>query len=39
MEKKTETNKGLMVLFWLYVLVPLVWGVSNTIAQAAKLFQ
>ncbi len=33
------TNKGLLAVFWLYVLVPLVWGVSNTITQALKLFQ
>lgn len=33
------TNKVLLAVFWLYVLVPLVWGVSNTIAQALKLFQ
>ncbi|WP_414450543.1 oxalate:formate antiporter [Burkholderia sp. 22PA0099] len=32
------TNKGLLVVFWLYVLVPLVWGVVNTLAQAMKLF-
>jgi len=33
------TNKGLLAVFWLYALVPLVWGVSNTITQALKLFQ
>ncbi|MEN7529558.1 MULTISPECIES: oxalate:formate antiporter [unclassified Cupriavidus] len=33
------TNKALLAAFWLYVLVPLVWGVSNTITQALKLFQ
>jgi len=33
-----STNKGLLTIFWLYVLVPLVWGVSNTITQALKLF-
>lgn len=33
------TNNGLLAVFWLYVLVPLVWGVSNTITQALKLFQ
>ncbi|MGO4280802.1 hypothetical protein SAMN05216321_104167 [Cupriavidus sp. OV038] len=32
------TNTGLLAVFWLYVLVPLVWGVSNTITQALKLF-
>ncbi|RZT36395.1 MFS transporter small subunit [Cupriavidus agavae] len=33
------TNKALLGAFWLYVLIPLVWGVSNTITQALKLFQ
>ena len=33
-----STNTGLLAVFWLYVLVPLVWGVSNTITQALKLF-
>jgi hypothetical protein len=33
-----SSNKGLLVLFWLYVLIPLAWGVTNTITQAAKLF-
>jgi hypothetical protein len=32
------TNKGLLALFWLYVLVPLSWGVVNTLLQAMKLF-
>ncbi|KMY85000.1 hypothetical protein BUMB_03485 [Candidatus Paraburkholderia calva] len=32
------SNKELLVLFWLYVLIPLAWGVTNTITQAAKLF-
>jgi hypothetical protein len=31
-------NKLLLVVFWIYVLVPLAWGVFNTLAQAAKLF-
>jgi hypothetical protein len=32
------TNKGLLAIFWLYVLIPLVWGVTNTLLQAVKLF-
>jgi hypothetical protein len=32
------SNKGLLVLFWAYVLIPLAWGVTNTLAQAVKLF-
>lgn len=33
-----RSNKGLLAVFWLYVLVPLVWGVANTLIQAARLF-
>ena len=33
-----SSNKALLAVFWLYVLVPLVWGVSNTLIQATKLF-
>ncbi|MFM0322714.1 MFS transporter small subunit [Caballeronia glebae] len=32
------SNKGLLVLFWAYVLIPLAWGVTNTLTQAIKLF-
>jgi hypothetical protein len=41
MNPSTETDsssKGLMLLFWLYVLIPLAWGVTNTLTQAVKLF-
>jgi hypothetical protein len=31
-------NKLLLGVFWIYVLVPLAWGVYNTLAQAVKLF-
>jgi hypothetical protein len=31
-------NKLLLGVFWIYVLVPLAWGVFNTHAQAIKLF-
>ncbi len=31
-------NKMLLGVFWIYVLVPLAWGVFNTLAQAIKLF-
>lgn len=34
-----SSNKALLAVFWLYVLVPLVWGVANTLIQAVKLFQ
>jgi hypothetical protein len=33
-----SSNKPLMAIFWLYVLVPLAWGVTNTLVQAMKLF-
>ncbi|WP_321907385.1 MULTISPECIES: MFS transporter small subunit [unclassified Paraburkholderia] len=33
-----SSNTALMAIFWLYVLVPLVWGVTNTLTQAMKLF-
>jgi hypothetical protein len=32
------TNKLLLGVFWIYVLVPLAWGVTNTLIQAMKLF-
>lgn len=28
-----------LVLFWLYVGIPLVWGVSSTMKQAMILFK
>jgi hypothetical protein len=33
------TSKAKLALFWLYVTVPLAWGVVNTISQATKLFK
>ena len=27
-----------LVISWLFVCIPLLWGVSNTLANAAKLF-
>jgi hypothetical protein len=32
-------NKLLLAVFWIYVLVPLAWGVFNTLSQAVKLFK
>lgn len=32
------TRNVKLVAFWLYVTVPLVWGVINTLTQAMKLF-
>jgi hypothetical protein len=38
-QQGSSSNKGLLVLFWVYVLIPLAWGVTNTLTQAVKLFQ
>lgn len=35
-----ETAIGLkLVLSWLLVAIPLLWGVANTIGDASKLFR
>ncbi|WP_144160079.1 oxalate:formate antiporter [Paraburkholderia sp. BCC1885] len=38
----TETTQpastAKLAVFWLYVLIPLAWGVVNTLLQAMKLF-
>jgi hypothetical protein len=34
--QSTPTVK--LAVFWLYVLIPLAWGVVNTLLQAVKLF-
>jgi len=28
----------LLIVFWLYVLIPLAWGISMTLIDASKLF-
>ncbi|MBB5447026.1 MULTISPECIES: oxalate:formate antiporter [unclassified Paraburkholderia] len=33
------TNKVMLVVFWVYVMIPLAWGVINTLTQAMKLFR
>lgn len=33
------TNKAKLAIFWLYVTIPLLWGVVNTLSQAMKLFR
>ncbi|HTH75286.1 MFS transporter small subunit [Trinickia sp.] len=33
-----QTSTGSLVVFWAYVLIPLTWGVVNTLTQAMKLF-
>lgn len=34
-----SSNKLLLLVFWAYVLIPLAWGVTNTLTQAVKLFK
>jgi hypothetical protein len=34
-----QTSKVKLAAFWLYVTLPLAWGVVNTLSQAMKLFQ
>lgn len=38
-ESVQKINPAIVVIFWLYVIVPLAWGVSSTLAKAAALFQ
>ncbi|MBU6487469.1 MAG: oxalate:formate antiporter [Burkholderiales bacterium] len=42
MEHATQTPRRTsavsLVVFWAYVLIPLTWGVVNTLRQAMKLF-
>ena len=33
-----QTSTASRIVFWTYVLIPLSWGVVNTLAQATKLF-
>ena len=38
-DSKKSSSPVLMIVFWLYVLIPLAWGVSNTISKAMALFR
>lgn len=38
-ETVSGANKVKLVLAWTLVSVPLIWGVLNTLAQAALLFK
>ncbi|WP_206952387.1 MFS transporter small subunit [Trinickia acidisoli] len=42
MENATQTTQQTsalsLIVFWAYVLIPLIWGVVNTLTQAMKLF-
>ena len=33
-----KTSPASLLVFWAYVLIPLTWGVVNTLTQAMKLF-
>jgi hypothetical protein len=33
-----QTSTVSLIVFWAYVLIPLTWGVVNTLTQAMKLF-
>jgi hypothetical protein len=33
------TSKAKLAVFWLYVTLPLAWGIVNTLSQAMKLFK
>ncbi len=34
----STTSAPSLAIFWLYVLIPLTWGLYNTIVKAMKLF-
>jgi hypothetical protein len=38
-EDVSGANRIKLVLAWWFVGIPLIWGVYNTLAQAALLFQ
>jgi hypothetical protein len=38
-QNQTGTTTLQLVLAWAFVGIPLLWGVSQTIANAMKLFQ
>jgi hypothetical protein len=33
-----QPSAARLIVFWAYVLIPLTWGVVNTLTQAMKLF-
>lgn len=40
MEKqKTASPPALVAIFWLYVGIPLIWGIWETLLKATALFQ
>lgn len=37
-QQQTNSHPILLVLFWAYVLIPLSWGVFQTLKKAMALF-
>ena len=37
-EPRSRSQSGRMLLYWVLVLVPLLWGVVSTLKKAALLF-
>lgn len=38
-KSKRFANLLLLIMFWLYVSIPLAWGVSSTLGKALTLFK
>lgn len=38
MSDSKKTSRLLLILFWLYVTAPLLWGVAATVRKAMALF-
>lgn len=39
MEERTTTSPVLLIIFWLYVGIPLVLGIWETLIKASALFK
>ncbi|TAM73626.1 MAG: oxalate:formate antiporter [Candidimonas sp.] len=39
MEQRSTTSPVALAIFWLYVGIPLVWGVWQTLIKATALFK
>ncbi|WP_269473501.1 MULTISPECIES: MFS transporter small subunit [Methylomonas] len=37
-EKPKQTSRLALLVFWLYVSIPLLWGISSTLKKAMALF-
>lgn len=37
--RQTDSNTTFLVIAWLWVSIPLAWGIGVTIQNAVKLFQ